>query len=75
MSTLPSQKAAVIESTVSITQTKLLDTVTDIARPKQETTEEIITRELLPNLLKDPKMSAVMRQRLMESIRESGKPE
>ncbi len=35
-----SKQAAVIESTVSETQGKLVDTVTAIARPREETTED-----------------------------------
>ena len=57
-----SQKAAVIESTVNSTQEKLVDTITDIARPPRETQEEMLMRTVLPVLLKDPAMI----ERLME---------
>lgn len=49
-----SEKAAVIEGTVSDTQTKLVDTVTAIATPKEETQEEKITQAILPLIVKNP---------------------
>ena len=49
-----SQKAAVIEGTVSKTQEKLVDTVTAIASPKQETQDEIIANAMLPFLMQNP---------------------
>ena len=44
-----SQKAAVIESTVSNTQEKLVDTVTAIAKPREETQEDIILKAMMQN--------------------------
>ena len=46
-----SEKAAVIEGTVSDTQTKLVDTVTAIAKPKEETQEEKILQAMLPSII------------------------
>ena len=44
-----SKKAAVIEATVSNTQDKLVDTVTAIAKPKEETQEDIILKAIMQN--------------------------
>ena len=49
-----SEKAAAIETTVSGTQTKLVDTVTEIAKPQKETQEEMLMRTLLPEMMKNP---------------------
>ena len=49
-------KATVIEKTVSNTQTKLVDTITDIARPRQETTEEMMLKTLLPAMVQNPEL-------------------
>ena len=49
-------KATVIENTVSNTQTKLVDTITDIARPRQETTEEMFMKSVVPAILQNPKL-------------------
>ena len=49
-------KAAVIESTVTNSQTKLLETVTDIARPRQETAEEMFMKSVVPAILQNPKL-------------------
>ena len=35
-----------IEATVNNTQTKLVDTITDIARPKQESQDEMMARTM-----------------------------
>ena len=51
-----SEKAAVIEGTVSDTQTKLVDTVTAIAKPKEETQEEKMTQAMLPHILNNPEL-------------------
>ena len=51
-----SQKAAVIEGTVSNTQKKLVDTVTAIARPKEETQEDKILQAVIPSILQNPQM-------------------
>ena len=45
-----STKAAVIEATMNNTQTKLVDTLTDIVRPQRETQEEMMMRVLAPML-------------------------
>ena len=50
-----SEKAAVIEGTVSKTQDKLVDTVTAIAKPKEESQDDKIINALLPGLLQNPK--------------------
>lgn len=50
------KKAAIIESTMSSTQDKLVDTVTAIARPKEQTQEEILMTSLLPSLLEKPEL-------------------
>ena len=49
-----SQKAAVIEATVNNTQTKLVDTITEIAKPKQDSQEEMLMNALLPMLMQNP---------------------
>ena len=49
-----SQKAAVIEATVSNTQAKLVDTITEIAKPKQDSQEEMLMNALLPMLMQNP---------------------
>ena len=49
-----SEKAAVIEATVNNTQNKLVDTVTDMARPQRESQEEILLKTLLPEIVKNP---------------------
>ena len=51
-----SEKAAVIESTVSNTQEKLVDTVTAIAKPKEETQDEMIAKAILPSMVQNPQM-------------------
>ena len=51
-----SQKAAVIEGTVSKTQDKLVDTVTAIAKPKEETQDEMIAKAVLPSMVQNPQM-------------------
>ena len=51
-----SQKAAVIEATVSGTQEKLVDTVTAIARPKEETQEDVLFRTVTSSILQNPQM-------------------
>ena len=61
-----SQKAAVIEATVSGTQVKLVDTVIAIAKPKEETQEEKMMN-LLPNVLQNPELF----ERLMKLGEES----
>ena len=50
------KKAAVIESTMSSTQGKLVDTVTAIARPREETQEEMLMSYLLPSILERPEL-------------------
>ncbi len=49
-------KAAVIEKAVSETQGKLVDTVTAIAKPREETQDEMLQRTLLPKVLENPEM-------------------
>ena len=49
-----SEKAAVIEATVSNTQAKLVDTITEIAKPKQDSQEEMLMNALLPMLMQNP---------------------
>ena len=49
-----SQKAAVIEATVNNTQTNLVDTITEIAKPKQDSQEEMLMNALLPMLMQNP---------------------
>ena len=51
-----SEKAAVIESTVNNTQEKLVDTITEIARPQKESQEEVMLRTLLPAILQQPEL-------------------
>ena len=58
-----SEKAAVIQSTVNNTQEKLVDTITEIAKPKQETQEEMLIKTMLPTILQNPEML----ERLMRS--------
>ena len=48
------QKAAVIEGTVSRTQDKLVDTVTAIAKPKEETQEDKLLKAFIPSILGNP---------------------
>ena len=63
-----SQKAAVIEGTVSNTQEKLVDTVTAIAKPKEETQDEMIAKGLLEGALKNPEIL----ERLMKMAEQQG---
>ena len=49
-----SKQAAVIEGTVSETQGKLVDTVTAIAKPKEETKEDKLLGALLPSMVNNP---------------------
>ena len=65
-----SEKAAVIEGTVNATQQKLVDTITDIARPQRETQEEVFMRTMLPAMLADPSMSDALRQVFVEGARQ-----
>ena len=51
-----SEKAAVIESTVNNTQEKLVDTITEIAKPQRDTQEEVLMKTLLPAFLENPEM-------------------
>ena len=51
-----SEKAAIIQSTVDNTQEKLVDTITEIAKPKHDTQEEILMKTLLPAMLEKPEM-------------------
>ena len=51
-----SQKAAVIEATVSGTQEKLVDTVTTIARPKEETQEDVLFKTFASSIMQNPQM-------------------
>ena len=48
------EKASVIEGTVNTTQNKLLDTVTDIARPREETEEDRLKYTLMKTALENP---------------------
>ena len=48
-------KAVAIERTVGISEAKLLDTVIDIARSRQETTQETLTKSALAAVFQDPK--------------------
>ena len=50
------QKSAVIETTVNTAHTKLLDTVTDIAKPIRETQEEMLIKTMLPAIMQSPEM-------------------
>ena len=50
------EKAAVIEGSVSETQQKLVDTVTAIAKPREDTQEELMMKTLLPSLIQNPQM-------------------
>ena len=54
------KKAAVIEGTVNDTQGKLLDTVTAIAKPKEETQEDKLLGTLLPEMVKNPEILEIM---------------
>ena len=65
-----SEKAAVIEGTVNATQQKLVDTITEIARPQRETQEEMFMRTMLPAILQDPKMSEALREVFVEGARQ-----
>ena len=49
-----SKQAAVIEGTMSETQGKLVDTVTAIAKPKEETQEDKLLGALLPSMVNNP---------------------
>ena len=51
-----SEKAAVIEGTVSETQGKLLDTVTAMAKPKEETVEDKLIAAFLPMMADNPEI-------------------
>ncbi len=58
-----SQKASVIEATMNNTQEKLVDTITEIARPRQESQEEILMNALLPSIVQNPELL----ERLMQA--------
>ncbi len=49
-------KAAVIETTVSGTQEKLVDTITSIAKPKEESENEMLMKLLIPMMAQNPEM-------------------
>ncbi len=49
-------KAAVIEQAVSETQSKLVDTVTAIAKPREETQDEMLQRTLIPKIFENPEL-------------------
>ena len=51
-----SEKSAVIANTVSNTQSKLVDTITEIARPTRESTDEMLIKTLLPAMLEKPEL-------------------
>ena len=51
-----SKQAAVIEGTVRETQSKLVDTVTSIAKPKEETQEDKLLGALLPSMVNNPQL-------------------
>ncbi len=65
-----SEKAAVIERSVDTTQQKLLDTVTGIAKPQRETQDEMLMRTMLPVIMKDPKMMAMLTQKLKGGLQD-----
>ena len=48
------KKASVIEKAVTETQNKLIDTVTEIAKPARETQEEMLMRTMLPAMMNNP---------------------
>ncbi len=50
------KKAGVIEEAVGETQSKLVDTVTAIARPKEDTPEQQMLSTLLPAILSNPEL-------------------
>ena len=64
-----SEKAAVIKSTVDNTQEKLIDTITEIAKPKHDTQEEMLMKTLLPAILEKPEMF----ERLITMSEQQGK--
>ena len=64
-----SQKAAVIEGTVSRTQDKLVDTVTAIAKPKEETQEDKLLKTFVPAILQNPQLL----ERLIKMSESQGK--
>ncbi len=49
-------KAAVIETTVSGTQEKLVDTITSIARPKEESENEMLMKLIIPMMAQNPEL-------------------
>ena len=51
-----SEKAAVIKNTMDNTQEKLVDTITDIAKPQRETQEEMLLKAFLPKMLDNPQL-------------------
>ena len=51
-----SKQAAVIEGTVSETQGKLLDTVTAIAKPREETQQDKLLSAFLPAIMQNPRL-------------------
>lgn len=51
-----SEKAAVIQETVNTTQQKLVDTITEIAKPPRDTEQDIFLKTLLPAMLDNPEL-------------------
>ena len=64
-----SQRAGVIEATVNSTQEKLVDTITEIAKPKQETQEELLLKTFIPAIVQNPDML----ERLMKAAEQQQK--
>ena len=50
------KRAAVIEGTVSRTQDKLVDTLTSVAIPRQESEDEILMKAMLPTVIQNPQI-------------------
>ena len=70
-----SQKAAVIESTVSTTQEKLVNTITDIATPHRETQEEMLMKTFVPAMMENPALiQQLMTLSDLQSQQEQEKP-
>ena len=62
------KQAAVIESTVSNTQNKLVETITEIAKPEQESMEMAMLKGLMPAMVSDP---TILQQMITEARKQT----
>ena len=61
------KKAAVIEGSVNSTQEKLVDTVTAIAKPKEETQDDKMKNMIMQAVMGNPKLLGQMMQMVQQN--------